>query len=155
MLVSLKNIDIWSSYESIWPLLSYFLVNLAEIFHGSTEDFYLSISHKKSELSRLFFDFDFHATFGGKMGAATTRALTVWVLQTQPKSWPSGLTFWVNCHLEILFSKFSVLNNIHCFDIPIHDAVSTENVLNALIGRHSLLLIDRYLQTELYASIWQ
>ena len=112
MLVSLKNIDIWSSYESIWPLLSYFLVNLAEIFHGSTEDFYLSISHKKSELSRLFFDFDFHATFGGKMGAATTRALTVWVLQTQPKSWPSGLTFWVDLLGQL--SSWNLVFKIFC-----------------------------------------
>ena len=34
----------------------------------------------------------FLATFGGKMGVATTRALMVWGLQIRPKSWPTGWT---------------------------------------------------------------
>ena len=44
-LVSLKNIDIWLSYGSyvFWPLLSHFLTNWAEIFNGSSRDYYLSI----------------------------------------------------------------------------------------------------------------
>ena len=31
-------------------------------------------------------------------------------LQTQPKSWFTGYTFWVNHYLEIVFSKISVVN---------------------------------------------
>ena len=31
-------------------------------------------------------------------------------LQTQPKSWLTGYTFWVNHYLEIVFSKISVVN---------------------------------------------
>ena len=36
--------------------------------------------------------------------------LFVWSLRTQPKSWPTGLTFWANRYLEIMFSKFSGVN---------------------------------------------
>ena len=34
----------------------------------------------------------------------------VFGLQTQPKSWLTGYTFWVNHYLEIVFSKISVVN---------------------------------------------
>ena len=33
----------------------------------------------------------------------------VFVLQTQPKSWLTGYTFWVNHYLEIVFSKILVV----------------------------------------------
>ena len=33
----------------------------------------------------------------------------VFGLQTQPKSWLTGYTFWVNHYLEIVFSKISVV----------------------------------------------
>ena len=36
--------------------------------------------------------------------------LIVWGLQTQPKSWLSGWTFWANLYLEIMLSKFLSLN---------------------------------------------
>ena len=42
----------------------------------------------------------------------------VFGLQTQPKSWLTGYTFWVNHYLEIVFSKISVVNppplRVHC-----------------------------------------
>ena len=34
----------------------------------------------------------------------------VFGLRTQPKSWLTGYTFWVNHYLEIVFSKISVVN---------------------------------------------
>ena len=34
----------------------------------------------------------------------------VFGLQTQPKSWLTGYTFWVNHYLEIVFSKIIVVN---------------------------------------------
>ena len=36
--------------------------------------------------------------------------LIVWSLQTQPKSWPTGWSFWAKRYLEIMFSIFSSLN---------------------------------------------
>ena len=54
-----------------WPIW----VNWAENFYGNSGDYYLSIGGEKSKLWCLFFSFDFLATFGGKMGVATTRAL--------------------------------------------------------------------------------
>ena len=31
---------------------------------------------------------------------------------TPTKNWPTGWTFWVNCHVEIMFSKFSGVDSL-------------------------------------------
>ena len=50
--------------------------------------------------------FHFWATFGGKMGVATTRAPNGLGLQTPLKSWPTRWTFWADHYLIFMFSKF-------------------------------------------------
>ena len=47
---------------------------------------------------------------GGKWAWLPRRCHMVFGLQTQPKSWLTGYTFWVNHYLEIVFSKISVVN---------------------------------------------
>ena len=47
---------------------------------------------------------------GGKWAWQPRRRHMVFGLQTQPKSWLTGYTFWVNHYLEILFFKISVVN---------------------------------------------
>ena len=47
---------------------------------------------------------------GGKWARPPRRHHMVFGLQTQPKSWLTGYTFWVNHYLEIVFSKISVVN---------------------------------------------
>ena len=70
-------------------------------------DHYLSIGYEKSKLRCLFFSFDF---FGpllvGKWAWQPRAPLMVWGLQTQPKSWPTGWTFWANRYLEIMSWNF-------------------------------------------------
>ena len=53
----------------------------------------------------------FWATFGGKMGMATTCTPNRLGLQTRPNNWPTGWNFWANNYLEIKFSKLFGLNH--------------------------------------------
>ena len=48
--------------------------------------------------------------FGRNWARPPRRRHMVFGLQTQPKSWLTGYTFWVNHYLEIVFSKISVVN---------------------------------------------
>ena len=95
-LVSLKNIDIWVKkslkYQLFhirayvfWPLLNAqpFFDQLAEIFNGSSEDYYLSIDVKKSWFWALFALIDFWAL---NKGVAPQVPLWVWGLKARPKS---------------------------------------------------------------------
>ena len=47
---------------------------------------------------------------GGKWAWPPRRRHMDFGIQTQPKSWLTGYTFWVNHYLEIVFSKISVVN---------------------------------------------
>ena len=47
---------------------------------------------------------------GPKMGAAPRPPIWVRGLKTQPKSWPTGWTFWVHHYLESLFQIFWWIN---------------------------------------------
>ena len=49
--------------------------------------------------------------------------LMAWGLKTQQKSWPTGWTFWANCYLENVFSKFSCLNPLPLKDKSYLDPV--------------------------------
>ena len=75
------------------------------------------------EIQVMILIFQFWATFGGKMGVASTRTLTLhacpprlrlmaWGLNTRPKwkSWPTRWNFWVNHYFEIMFLKFLEVN---------------------------------------------
>ena len=97
-LVSLKNVDIWLSYGSkyhlfhiwayvVWPLLSHFLTNWAEIFNGSSRDYYLSIDVKKSWFWALF------------------AIIYFWASKLDQKVDSIYWTFWVTCYLEIMFKR--------------------------------------------------
>ena len=77
----------------------------------------------------IIFTLIFRTYFYGKIDVATTRApndndLTVWVLLTQLKSLTTGRTFWVNCYLEIMFTKFSCLRNLIVMDHIIKEFIS-------------------------------
>ena len=52
----------------------------------------------------------FGPCMGPKIGVAPRMPIWVWGLKTQPKSWPTGWTFWANHLLEIMFLKFGGLN---------------------------------------------
>ena len=68
----------------------------ADIFHGSSGDYYLWIDHNTSKLWCLFPNFWFLGKFWQENGLGPPRTpLMVWGLQTQPKSKPTGLIFWV------------------------------------------------------------
>ena len=56
----------------------------------------------------------------------------VFGLQTQPKSWLTGYTFWVNHYLEIVFSKISVVNPPP--PPPLNGSASEKNAAFALLG---------------------
>ena len=73
----------------------------------------------------------------------------VFGLQTQPKSWLTGYTFWVNHYLEIVFSKISVVNpplkDIHglrVFDANIRR--SSKCILH-ILSKEIVSLIDIFL----------
>ena len=60
----------------------------------------------------LIFQFKFLGPLlAGKWVWPPCASLMIWGLQTQPKSWPTGWTFWANHYLEIIFSKFSGVNS--------------------------------------------
>ena len=69
----------------------------------------------------------------------------VFGLQTQPKSWLTGYTFWVNHYLEIVFSKISVVNPPPLIECSIDSsdegmivwtAGSVEENLQTFAGKH-------------------
>ena len=49
-------------------------------------------------------------TFAGKWAWPQRPLLMIWGLQTRPKSWPTGRTFWANHYLEIMFRNFKGWN---------------------------------------------
>ena len=63
-----------------WPLLSHFLTNWAEMFNGSSGEYYLSIDVKKSWFWALFAIIDFWALY---KGVAPQVPLWVWGLKTR------------------------------------------------------------------------
>ena len=121
-LISLKNINIWPSYRPkltsetrICPYMGIrfsaitlpFLINQAEILYYYSRDHYLSITHLKFCQGHFLKN---APILGGKWAWPPRRRHMVFGLQTQPKSWLTGYTFWVNHYLEIVFSKISVVN---------------------------------------------
>ena len=72
---------------------------------GISGDYYLSIGHKKSELSALVYNFDFCACFGGKMGVVVMLAPKSWGFKNQPKIWPTGQLLSRKCVFKILGSE--------------------------------------------------
>ena len=100
VLVSLKRL--WPKKLGTCPnfgirFLAVMLANWAEIFYGSSGDYYLSIGVEKYKLWWIFFIFYIFAW---------SLYTWVWGLKTQSKIWPTGWTFWANRYLEIMFSKF-------------------------------------------------
>ena len=77
------------------------------MFYGYSRDHYLSITHLKLRQGHFLKN---APILGGKWARPPRRRHTVFGLQTQPKSWLTGYTFWVNHYLEIVFSKISVVN---------------------------------------------
>ena len=61
------------------------------------------LKSRLKELATLKPHLIYWTKFDGKMGVATTCAPH----SREPKSWPTAWTFWVNCHFEIMFNKFS------------------------------------------------
>ena len=80
-----------------------FLNNRTEIIYDNSGDYYLST---------VFDAFLKKSYFWRENGREATPRWRqgVWDLNTRPKNWPNGWTFWVNCYLENMFSKFSGLN---------------------------------------------
>ena len=115
-LVSLKNINIWPSYRPkltsetrVCPYMGIrfsaitqpFLTNQAEILYGYSIKGPLSIDHTSTIAPRSLF---LNAPIlGGKWAWPPRRRHMVFRQQTQPKSWLTGYTFWVNHNLEIVF----------------------------------------------------
>ena len=61
----------------------------------------------------------------------------VFGLQTQPKSWLTGYTFWVNHYLEIVFSKISVVNPP---PPPLNEIIPSEDGFGNLVTKiHDLI----------------
>ena len=68
----------------------------------------------------------------GKWAWPPRRRHMVFGLQTQPKSWLTGYTFWVNHYLEIVFSKISVypIESFGTFVIDYHINVQVQKNLH-------------------------
>ena len=89
-----------------------------------TVDPSFSLYHGKAYKSTRFFfhicawNFQDHCelrlVLAVKWASLPFRRLTVQCLKTQPKSWLTRWTFWVNsCYLEVRSSKFYGLNSLH------------------------------------------
>ena len=67
---------------------------------------------RQPKFMRLIFHFWFFGPLlAGKWAWQPRGPLVTWDLKTQPKNWSTGWTFWANCYLDKLFSKFSGLNH--------------------------------------------
>ena len=107
------------------PIFSYLGIRFLAIFWpiglqsfvGAQETIIYRLVMRNTSYDAYFQFFCFWATLGGKMGVAITRAPNDLGPQIQPKSWPTGWTFWANCYLENVFSKFSGLKSETPFNV--------------------------------------
>lgn len=108
-----KNIDIWLSYGADFRLMCLYIsiqllattqpcsANIKEFLQWTPGDLHLKIENERS-LGWCVYCSLILGHFGGKMGVAKMQ-----VPQKTPKSWPTGLIFWVICYLEIKLLAFS------------------------------------------------
>ena len=106
----IKNFHIWPSYGQKMariPILghTFFGYNSA-ISWLIGQKIFMGIPSYDAYFSVLIF----WPLSAGKLAWPPRALLMAWGLQTQPKSWPTGRTFWDNCYLEIMFAKFSGVN---------------------------------------------
>ena len=113
--VPFKNNVIWQSYgtnKAHMPIFGHMFLAIfwpigLKMFMGTQE----TIIYRWVKRNPSYHDyFQILIFWAGRWAWSSHRPIRVWGLKTQPKRWPTGRTFWVNCYLENMFLKFSGLN---------------------------------------------
>ena len=115
------------------------MTNQAEILYGYSRDHYLSKTHLKLRQGHFLKN---APILGGKWAWPPQRRHMDFGLQTQPKSWLTGYTFWVNHYLEIVFSKISYTFPCLCSGVKTDVTPNDRHCLNRCSTADCILFPD-------------